>query len=112
MRRLPATRHQTLAQPDGPVGFVRGTSVPGVDLETPPRELDSQAKRSRKRRPSSFRGARRLICAKISILAPCTPTAKNEKLLLWSLSPECTRDAACLQLSVGPPSVIRNTHGR
>ena len=54
--------------------------MPGVDLDTPPSELESQANRSRKRTPLSFKGSRRLIWARISIFAPSTATAKNERL--------------------------------
>src|SRR5258708_23871443 len=66
-----------LPHPLGPVGFSNFTSSPGLDCETDASELDSQAKRSRKRTPLRAMGSLTEICFKMSKLACSTPTAKN-----------------------------------
>jgi hypothetical protein len=94
----------------GSTGFSSLTSSPGLDCDTALSELDSQAKRSRKRRPLRAMGSPTEICFRMSKFASSTPTAKNLNFLF--ASPSWTRRAAFCQESVGPPSVMRNIQGR
>ena len=80
------------------------------DFDTPLSEDDSQANNSRNFKPPSLSGDRVQICANVSMFAPSTPTPKNDSS--FRPSPSLTAWAACCQLSVGAPSVMRKTQGR
>src|SRR5215471_1881220 len=74
---LGVTHQPATAQPPGAAGLARGTLSPGWERETDPSELESQEKRSRNLSPCSLSGSLTDFCARVSKLAPCTPSAKN-----------------------------------
>src|SRR3954454_9703679 len=92
-----------------PVGAATVSLSPGDDCETAFIDDESQRNISRKFTPFSLIGARVAIWPKMPQSDPSTPTEKNARH--WAASPCLTGAAGDCHSAVGPPSVMRSSHG-